>query len=94
MAPLRQQPPQFRIHPFQRAGIARHVAAMPPEAVEFHKIGEGQRALLGLRHQIVQMAHQRGIVPLAQRVDALHRKDVADLAHRMHPPPRRLLVRS
>ncbi len=56
-----KQAGQRAVEPFQRAGIARRVAAMAVEAVELDEVGEGQAAVLGLVGEAHEVVHQLGV---------------------------------
>jgi len=58
----RQKAAHAGIEPFQRAGIARHVAPVAIEAVEFDKVRKGQGTRLCHIQQMVQMIEKCSVI--------------------------------
>ena len=81
-----QQFGQATVEPFQRFRIARHIAPVAIKAVEFDKIGEGQRSIHRRIRQIQQMPHQRFVGTRAHLVNSVARENIADFSNSIDAP--------
>ena len=86
----RKEARHLPVEPFQRAGIARDVAAVAVERVEFHEVRKGQGTVFRIPRRRHQMFEKDSIRPLPHIVDPAHGEDVADLADAMYLAPGRV----